>query len=79
MSPKTTGASQSNTPMPLTSVDGNRRPKSGRAKPSRKKKENIAQAQEGITISDAESVDIMDTLRSAAQIVQTRGKDAGQL
>ena len=65
--------------MPLTPVDGNRRPKSGRAKPSRKEKENMAQAQEGITISDAESVDIMDTSGSAEKIVQTRGKDAGQL
>ena len=79
MSPKTTSASQSSAPIPLTPVDGNRRPKSGRAKPSRKEKENMAQAQEGITISDAESVDVMDILGSAEQIVQTRGKDAGQL
>ena len=65
--------------MPLTPADGNRRPRGGRAKPSRKEKENMAQAQEGITVSDAESVDVMDISGSAEQIVQTRGKDAGQL
>ena len=79
MSPKTTGASHSNTPMPLTPVDGNRRPKSSRVKPLYKEKENMAQAQGGITISDAESVDIMDTLGLAEQSVQTRGIDARQL
>ena len=43
MSPKTIGVSQSNTLILLIPVDGNRRPKSGRAKPLRKEKKSIVQ------------------------------------
>ena len=76
MSPKAISASQSNTPIPLTPVDGNRRPKSGRVKPSRKEKENMAQAQERIAILDTESVDVIDTSGLAEKIIQIRRKDA---
>ena len=39
----------------------------------------MAQAQEGIIMSDADSADVIDTSGSAKQVIQTRGKDAGQL
>ena len=69
INPKITDVSQNNTPISLTPINSNKRLKSGRAKPSRKKKKNMAQAQEGITILDTESVDIIDILESAKQII----------
>ena len=64
MSPKTTGASQSNTPMPLTLTDGNKR-KSTRAKPLSKEKENIAQRQEGLGTDEDGDIILGDLLAGA--------------
>ena len=64
MSPKTTGASQSNTLMPLTLSDGNKR-KSTRAKPLNKEKENIAQRQEGLGINEDRDIILGNLLAGA--------------
>ena len=67
MSPKNSKSSQ-----PLTPTDGNRR-KSGRAKPSEKVKENIAQRREGIAGSDdgaetsSDIIQVMDTAEEGAR------------
>ena len=64
MSPKTTGASQSNTLIPLTLTDGNKR-KSTRAKPLSKEKENIAQRQGGLSTNEDKDIILGNLLAGA--------------